>query len=309
MSRKRQVAISTAAMLVVSFAMSALFLWHIDRLRSYAAVNDALYVTSPKLLKQLSLGYEGLLADVYWTRAVQYYGAMHHSGGGDYKLLWPLLNIASQLDPHLTRVYEFGGPFLSTNPPNGAGLPQRGVELVEYGIHENPDNWHLYYDLGFIHYDLKDYNAAADAFLRGSKLPNAHPVLKVLAARMAEHGGDVETARMMWTSTYETSTDKDVRQNALDHLRALKVDQDVTELERLAGVYKDNFKIFPKTFEDMVIAGLLQGIPADPTGHAYDLKPGGKVMVSNPDDLPYIQKGLPPGYVPKNLVTAKSATH
>jgi len=31
-------------------------------------------------------------------------------------------------------------------------------------------------------------------------------------------------------------------------------------------------------------------------------------MVSNPDDLPYIQKGLPPGYVPKNLVTAKS-TH
>ena len=193
MSRKRQVAISTAAMLVVSFAMSALFLWHIDRLRSYAAVNDALYVTSPKLLKQLSLGYEGLLADVYWTRAVQYYGAMHHSGGGDYKLLWPLLNIASQLDPHLTRVYEFGGPFLSTNPPNGAGLPQRGVELVEYGIHENPDNWHLYYDLGFIHYDLKDYNAAADAFLRGSKLPNAHPVLKVLAARMAEHGGDVES--------------------------------------------------------------------------------------------------------------------
>src|ERR1051326_2628705 len=200
MSRKRQIALTAAVIFVASFATSMLLLWRIDRLRSNAAVDDALYMTSPKLLKRLSLGYEGLLADVYWTRAVQYYGAMHHSGGGDYKLLWPLLNIASQLDPHLIRVYEFGGPFLSTNPPNGAGLPQHGVELVEYGIRENPENWRLYYNLGFIHYDLKNYNAAAEAFLHGSKLPNANPLLKVLAARMAEHGGDVETARMMWTS-------------------------------------------------------------------------------------------------------------
>jgi tetratricopeptide (TPR) repeat protein len=302
MIRKRNVALPAAAILVASFAASALLLWRIDRLRSNAAVEDALYVTSPKLLKRLSLGYEGLLADIYWTRAVQYYGAMHHSGGGDYKLLWPLLNIASQLDPHLTRVYEFGGPFLSTKPPNGAGLPQRGVELVEFGIQENPDNWHLYYDLGFIHYDLKDYSAAAEAFLRGSKLANANPVLRVLAARMAEHGGDVETARMMWTATFETSSDKDVRQNALDHLRALKADYDVTELERLVEVYKKNFKVFPTTFEDMVVAGLLKGIPADPTGHAYKLEPGGKVLVSNPDDLPFVQKGVPPGYVPKHVV-------
>ena len=29
---------------------------------------------------------------------------------------------------------------------------------MEYGIQHNPDNWHLYYDLGFVYYtELKDY--------------------------------------------------------------------------------------------------------------------------------------------------------
>lgn len=302
MTAQRKVSVFAATALVVCLAASALLLCRIDRLRSSTTADDALYLTSPKLLKRLSLRYDGLLADIYWTRAVQYYGAMHVAGGGEYKLLWPLLNIASRLDPHLVRVYEFGGPFLSTKPPNGAGTPDRAVELVEYGIRENPNNWHLYYNLGFIHYDLRDYRAAADAFLRGSKLPNANPVLKVLAARMAEHGGDVDTARMMWTATYETSSDKDVRENALDHLRALKADHDVDELERLAEVYKENFKIFPKTFDDMVVAGLLEGIPADPSGHPYKLEPGGKVMVSDPAALPFLEKGLPPGYVPSEVI-------
>jgi tetratricopeptide (TPR) repeat protein len=307
MNRSQRIAIIAATTLVLSLALSAALLWRIDKIRSTATLDDAIYVTSPRLLKRLSLGYNGLLADIYWTRVVQYYGAMHREGGGEYKLLWPLLNLTAQLDPKLTRTYEFGGAFLSANPPMGAGLPDRAVELVEYGIHENPDNWRLYYDLGFIHYDLKDYRAAADAFLRGSKLPNAHPVLKILAARMAEHGGDLDTARMMWTTTYENSPDKDIRDNALLHLRALKVDQDVPALEHLAEVYKENFKVFPQTFADMVVAGLLDGIPADPTGHEYKLEPGGKVIVSNPDDLPFILKGLPPGYVASNVLKSKPA--
>jgi tetratricopeptide (TPR) repeat protein len=307
MKTSQRVAMAAGATLVLSLIASALLLWRIDQIRSTATLDDALYVTSPKLLKRLSLGYDGLLADIYWTRVVQYYGAMHRDGGGEYKLLWPLLNLTAQLDPKLTRTYEFGGAFLSANPPMGAGLPDRAVELVEYGISENPDNWHLYYDLGFIHYDLKNYRAAADAFLRGSKLPDAHPVLKILAARMAEHGGDLDTARMMWTTTYENSPDKDIRENALLHLRALKVAQDISTLEHLAQVYKDNFKVFPQTFADMVVAGVLDGIPADPLGHEYKLEPGGKVTVSRPDDLPFIIKGLPPGYVPSDVLKSKPA--
>src|SRR5205807_4591569 len=73
--------------------------------------------------------------------------------------------------------------------------------------------------------DLKDYLAAAQAFQQGSNAPNAHPFLKILAARMAERGGDVETARLLWTTTYETSRDLQIKANALSHLRALRSEE------------------------------------------------------------------------------------
>ena len=263
-----------------------------------ATVQDVLYVSSPKLLKRLSLGYEGLLADVYWTRAVQYFGEKHHAGGGRYELLWPLLNITTQLDPHLIPAYAFGQTFLSARPPNGAGVPEKAIELVEYGIRNNPDDWHLYYDLGFIYYDLKDYRSAADAFLRGSHVPKAHPFLKILAAQMAEHGGDLETARMMWTVTYQTTHDKEIRANAAAHLLALQADQEVTELERLIENYLQKTGRLPASFAEMAEAGYLRGVPADPLGNPYILTTDGQVLLRDPDDLPFVEKGLPPGYVP-----------
>jgi len=111
MRRRRTTQIATL-LLILSCAGSALLLCVVDRLRTKATLEEALYISSPKLLKRLSLGYSGLLADIYWTRVVQYFGTQHHKGDGDYRLLWPLLNIATQLDPHLVPAYEFGATFL-----------------------------------------------------------------------------------------------------------------------------------------------------------------------------------------------------
>lgn len=295
----RRVKDTAVVLLVFSMAASVLLVRQVDQLRSGAMLQEVLYVSSPKLLKRLSLGYDGLLADVYWTRAVQYYGGMHHSGGGNYELLAPLLNITTQLDPHLIPAYEFGGTFLSAKPPQGAGLPQKAIGLVEYGIRNNPDDWHLYYDLGFIYYmDLKDYPGAADAFLRGSQAPNAHPFLRILAAQMAEHGGEAQTARMLWSATYQTTHDDHVKANAAAHLRALQVDQDVSDLERTVEIYRQRAGRLPTSLVDMAAAGLLRGIPKDPLGQPYRLTSDGKVEVTDPDDLPFVENGLPAGYVP-----------
>ena len=297
--RSRRVTVTAGGVLFFGMAASVLLLLQVDQARTGASLQDVLYISSPKLLKRLSLGYDGLLADVYWTRTVQYYGSMHHAGGGDYALLNPLLNITTQLDPHLVPAYAFGGTFLSAKPPQGAGLPQKAIELVEYGIRNNPDDWHLYYDLGFIYYvDLKDYQGAGQAFLRGSQVPNAHPFLKILAAQMAEHGGEVQTAQMLWSATYQTTSDGHIKANAAAHLRALQVDQDVSDLERVAEIYRQRTGQMPSTLRDMVAAGLLRGLPVDPLGKPYQLEPGGKVVVSDPDDLPFVENGLPADYRP-----------
>jgi hypothetical protein len=76
------------------------------------------------------------------------------------------------------------------------------------------------------------------------------------------------------------------------------VDEDVTTLETLIARYHQQTGRFPSSFSELQAAGLLRGTPVDPLGHPYKLTPGGRIEVHTPDDLPFIQKGAPEGYVP-----------
>ena len=115
----------------------------------------------------MSLGYTGLLADIYWTRAVQYFGEQHQSGTGDFRLLAPLLEMTTELDPKLLPAYRVWGQLSGSEAARGAGLPGAALSLIKYGIEHNPDQWRLYYNLGFLYYtEFKDYAHAADAFKR-----------------------------------------------------------------------------------------------------------------------------------------------
>jgi hypothetical protein len=298
MKASQQVTVVFSLLLVGCLAGSVLLLRRLDQMRAGATLEEVLYISSPKALKKLSLGYDGLLADVYWTRAVQYFGSKHHEGAHAFDLLAPLLEITTTLDPHLLTAYEYGANFLAPQPPNGGGMPERAIQLQEFGIRNNPNEWRLYYNEGFIRYmDLKDYAGAAEVFARGARVPNAHPFLAVLAGKMAEHAGDQQMARMMWSTSYQTTKDNNVRANAAAHLRALQVDEDVTNLEVLTGRYQQQTGRFPASFSELQAAGLLRGTPVDPLGHTYKLMPDGRVEVRVPDDLPFIQKGTPPGYV------------
>lgn len=298
MKPSARITVIASVLLLFCLAASAIVLQKIDSLRTGATLEEALYITSPTALKRLSLGYEGLLADVYWTRAVQYFGRNYEKGTGQ-SLLAPLLELTTALDPQLTVAYEYGANFLAAEPPNGAGMPQRAVQLAEFGIRNNPNDWRLYYDLGFIDYmELKDYRKAEDAFRRGSAVPGAHPWLRLMAALMAEHAGDLSTARLLWMASYQTTNDRQVRANAAAHLRALQVDEDVPILESLVSQYRARTGRAPQSFAELESAGMLGGTPRDPLGHPYKLMPGGRVEVRDPDDLPFIQKGVPPGYTP-----------
>lgn len=302
MNSERRVRIAASIVLLASLASSIGVLRATDNLRKGATLQDVLYIRSPKALKRVSLGYSGLMAAIYWTRAVQYFGYQHHEGSGDYRLLAPLLDITTQLDPHLLPPYQFGSNFLSPKPPNGAGMPEKALELANYGVEHNPDQWRLYYNLGFLYYtEFKDYSRAADAFARGAALPVHNEFMPILAARMAQHAGEFETARMLWTTTFQSTNDKQIQRNAIDHLQALRVDEDVTELEKLTATYHASTGHWPQSIGQLVRAGYLTGAPIDPTGKPYRLKAEGRVEVQDPDSIQYITKGTPPGYQPPKM--------
>ena len=297
MKARRRTTLIGSLCLAVSLAASIGELRRVDQLRPQGTLDEVLFISSPQVLKRASLGYDGLMADIYWTRAVQYFGRKRHVDATAFHLLAPLLEITTHLDPHLIVAYDFGANFLAPAPPDGAGEPQRAIQLVQYGIEHNPNEWKLYYNLGFIYYmQLQDYAKAADAFARGAEVPKAHPFVRILAAKMAQHAGEYETARMLWRSTYESTHDDLIQQNAIEHLRCLRVDEDVTHLQDAVTRFGQRTGRLPASMYELAVAEGWRGFPADPDGHPYKLDREGRVLVEHPQDFPFIIKGVPPGY-------------
>ena len=87
------------------------------------------YVLSGTVLRSLSMGQNGLLADIYWTRAVQYFGQQRLAHSTDFSMLIPYIDTAVELDPQLVVAYYAGAFFLSTPRPRGAGRPDLAVEI------------------------------------------------------------------------------------------------------------------------------------------------------------------------------------
>jgi hypothetical protein len=242
---------------------------------------DDLVLRSGPLLKAMSLEYAPLIADLYWTRVVQYYGNKHASQQANLELLWPLLDVTTTLDPQLIVAYRFGSMFLSEPPPSGAGMPERGIELIQRGIRANPDYWRFYEDLGFIYYfELKDYRRAADAFLEGSKKPGALIWMKAFAARISEKGESPETSALLWSEIYNSASAPEIKKNARIHLQLLRAQADCAQLNVTAAEYEKRTGHRPRTMRDVVNAGLLPALPVDPEGVPYAFDAQGKAGIN-----------------------------
>jgi len=267
------------------------------RLASMYHEEEDLVVRSGPMLKLMSLEYAPLIADLYWTRLVQYYGDKRARQDSQLDLLWPLLDVTTTLDPNLIPPYRFGSTFLAEPAPRGANRSDLAVALLNRGIAANPDEWRLYEDLGFVYYfNLHDTPKAGAAFLAGSRNPKALIWMKILAAKLAEQGETPETSVFLWNEIYNSATNDDVRNNARTHLQLLKAQTDCDALDGLIAEYTKRTGRAPADLRDLVKAGILPQVPVDPLGHPYVLNSYGKTDM-NPEsplakDQPKYQKPL-----------------
>lgn len=178
-------------------------------------------------LKGWVLGTEGLLADWYWMRSLQYIGGKISSVGLDRlnledmrslnpRLLYPYLNNATDLDPRFIAPYSYGATILP------AIDPQQAIALTEKGIANNPDQWRLHQYLGYIHWKLGNYEAASEVYGQGANVPGSPPFMRMMAARMKTEGGSRDIAREMYRQILTESQDEVSRQNA--ELRLMQID-------------------------------------------------------------------------------------
>jgi hypothetical protein len=262
------------------------------RLAGLHQEQDDLVLRSGPMLKAMSLEYAPLMADLYWTRVVQYYGNKHVRQDANIDLLWPLLDVTTTLDPNLIVAYRFGSMFLSEPVPRGAGKPELGIELLQRGIRANPEYWRFYEDLGFIYYfELKDYPKAADAFLEGSKKPGAMIWMKAFAARISEKGESLETSAMLWSEIYNSTSEPSIKENAKIHLQLLHARADCEQLNKIAAEYKKRNGRPPSSVADLVNAGLIPGLAVDPVGVVYWFDTEGNAQI-NPASPLYKEENL-----------------
>jgi hypothetical protein len=273
--------------------------------------DDALLLTSGRALRYMTVSLNALAADVYWIRAVQYYGGTKRrlafggpgtpppsgiAASSDYEQLYPMLDVTTTLDPRFKIAYRFGAVFLAEAFPNGAGRPDLAVKLLEKGLREEPTKWEYMEDIGFVHYWYEsDYHAAAAAFQKAGDIPGSPWWLRSLAATTLVQGGDRRSSRTMWRAIRESAEIDWLKRDAERRLAQLDALDQIDELQGIVDRYTKQAGQPPADWGTLVRAGLIRGIPLDPTRTRYEIADG-RVRVAQASSLwplPVEPEGLP----------------
>ena len=287
MNNERLKSITLGMVVVVGMACAALLVRWADSLRPPVdpnVIDEGLYLND-KTARRMSLGFNGLAADWYWMRSLQYVGKKMFNYQGDIrlddmrelnlKLLAPLLETATTLDPEFLEPYEYAAVILP------AIDVQQAIRLTEKGINANPNAWRLYHHLGYIYWREGQYEKASETYDRGAQIPGAPVWMEAMKAKLISEGGSRSTAREIYMRMYEQSNEEQVRDMARKHLMHLDSLDQRDGLRKLFVAYKartgkcpDSWRELEPVFRALRLPVDQSGAPPDPSGAPYVLKPG-----------------------------------
>ena len=234
-------------------------------------------------LKGFAIGAEGLLADWYWTRSLQYIGAkivktdtaqlnIDDLRSMNPRLLYPMLDNATDLDPRFMAAYSYGAIMLPAIDKSQA------IALTEKGIRDNPGAWRLFQYLGYIYWRSNDFEKAAETYESGSKIAGAPPFLRQMAAAMRARGGSRETARLIYSQMLAEAEDRQSRESA--ELRLMQLDT-MDQLDAINSVLKQQ-PVCPASLS--IILPLLRNVKL-PNGNEFKLNE--RDQLTDPSGVPY----------------------
>jgi tetratricopeptide (TPR) repeat protein len=240
----------------------------------YEPATPILWLENAGAMRRLALGFDSLIADVYWIRAVVYFGRQRLSDRQDknYDLLFPFLDFVTTLDPRFTTAYRFGAIFLSEAAPGGPGRPDLAVALLERGAERTPERWEYLHDIGFVYFTTyRDYERAAEWYERASEIEGAPFWLKTTAAAVLVQGGERQAARLIWRQMFESANDDWLKQEALTRLAQFDALDAIDQLNQVLWTFKLRMGYLPRDWQEVVSAGMLHGVPTDPAGVPFEI--------------------------------------
>jgi len=264
---------------------------------------DQLYLNGPTA-KRMTLAFNGLAADWYWMRSLQYVGRKivtyedAHAGrfelGNlstlDLKLLPSLLQVTTTLDPQFSAAYEYGAVLLPEISSEEA------VSLLQKGIAANPSSWRLYQHLGYIYWQRQEYEKASKAYAAGAKQPGAPEWMTAMAARMTAEHGSRDSAREMYLHLSEVSGDPVIKQMVTYQVSRLDWLDDRDVLRQVLSDYRAQTGHCPASWREIsnrfrgtrLRIDSDTGAPVDPSQLPYRLsKDGCDVELDSASKVPH----------------------
>ncbi|HEY0077108.1 MAG TPA: hypothetical protein VGB73_00570 [Pyrinomonadaceae bacterium] len=290
------------SVIIVGLALSAALARFIEArrppesaLRDYS---EELYVT-PEAARRMSLGFNGLVADWYWMRSLQYVGRklIQHPervqiddlSAVGLKILPSLMDTATTLDPQFMAAYEYGAVMLPAIDAEAA------IRLARKGIEANPHQWRLYQQLGYIHWQRGEFKEASAVYHAGAKVLGAPRWMEAMAARMEDEGGNREVAREIFRRMYDEADDEEIKKLALQRLAQLQSFDEREAIRRVFEDYRRRTGRCPDKWAE--VAPLIRrstrlqfdehAAPLDPANTAYILKPDCEVDLDPRSEVPY----------------------
>jgi tetratricopeptide (TPR) repeat protein len=274
---KNPVTILLVLVLVVAAAAISRVAFTLDERRySGDVVEELTYFPSGKFLKVADLGFDALVADVMWCRAIQYYGA-HRKTDQAYPLAEHIFSMITDLDPQFVSAYRFGAIVLSED----VGASGAAIDLLRKGIRSNPETWEIPFDLGFLYFVKRnDWAKAAHYFRLASRVENSPEIAKRFTAFAYNKAGKTEVARALWEQLYASTGNRVIRDAAELAIKDIDLDVTLERLSELVARFHRSTGSFPGKLSDLVRAGLAGEIPRDPFDGFYFIDPTTKRVLS-----------------------------
>lgn len=125
-----------------------------------------------------------------------------HSDGyfhdGDYETASRVGRLCVRLDPNYIEAVTTVAWLLR----QGLSRPEEAKAMLYRGIEANPGNYEVYFDLGMLYYDLKQY-AQAERYVGEAVKHNAPPPVHHMLAHCYERLGRKADALRVWRATVE----------------------------------------------------------------------------------------------------------
>ena len=220
-------------------------------------------------LRVLSLGFERLVADLFWLRTVYYIGDKRAAEVG-FPDLKRLADLVTDIDPYFRSVYVNVDSILTVIAPR----PHEAIALMDKAIRYIPDYWRLYFLQGYNYFHfLGDFETAGDLMSQAAELEGPE-WLPLLASRLYAHAGALETAIAFLEARLEEELSEKVREILEERLRVLRVQRDVEQIDRAIGLYTQERGAAPRSVRALARAGYLERVPRDPDGNPYKIRDG-----------------------------------